>query len=98
MDQIFHDRWLDMGAVFLTFAVYTLPDGQLAIDSYDHIARTMWVQMVTFISCQKRKNRRTQATSNELCQRSAADGFDQSTNSEYGEGQRSRSVAFEFIR
>ena len=55
MDQIFHDRWLDMGAVFLTFAVYTLPDGRLAIDSYDHIARTMWVQKVTFISCQKEK-------------------------------------------
>ena len=55
MDQFFHDWWLDMGAVFLTFAVYTLPDGRLAIDSYNHIARTMGVQMETFISRQKEK-------------------------------------------
>ena len=26
------ERWIEMGALFLTFVVYTQPDGQLVVD------------------------------------------------------------------
>ena len=33
VDKFHNERWRDMGAVFLTFAVYTLPDGRLVVDT-----------------------------------------------------------------
>lgn len=32
IEQFEQQRWLDMGAVFLTFSVVTHPDGQLVVD------------------------------------------------------------------
>ena len=32
IEQFEEERWRDMGAIFLTFAVYTHPDGRLVVD------------------------------------------------------------------
>lgn len=37
-----------MGAVLLTFAVYTTPDGRLVVDPYDRIAKVMGVPTDSF--------------------------------------------------
>ena len=55
VEQFEEERWRDMGAVFLNFAVYAQPDGHLVIDPYDHIAKVMGVQTTTFISLHKNK-------------------------------------------
>lgn len=55
IDQFEGERWRDMGAVFLNFAIFTQPDGRLVIDPYDRIAKTMGVPMPSFTSLHKDK-------------------------------------------
>jgi hypothetical protein len=55
MDRFLEERWRDMGAVFLTFAVYTTPDGRYAVEPFDRMADMMNVKMESFISRHKDK-------------------------------------------
>lgn len=44
-----------MGAVFLTFAIYTTRDGRMAVESYDRIAKVMDVHTEPFTVRYKEK-------------------------------------------
>ncbi|KAF8804320.1 hypothetical protein BYT27DRAFT_7213959 [Phlegmacium glaucopus] len=53
--QFQEERWHDMGAVFLTFSVYTHPDGRLVVDRYDRIADVMGIPAQSFADMHKDK-------------------------------------------